>query len=494
MAKFQFDNQPKLTYLTEHQVKMLHGKALEILARTGVNFQWREALEIFESKGCKVDYDKSIVKFEPSFIEDCIMKVPETFQLYDRDGNPAMTVGGDSFAFDPGSSGLFFLEGDNLTAHENVADDLRKVYLLADALPNYGLQATALSPFDVPAEICDVYRVYLYLKNSSKPIITGAFGFDGIENIAAVAAAVAGGYEEFRKKPFVICDVCPVTPLEYNDVKSKNIIDMARLGMPVETISCPIFGTASPVTLAGSLLISLAETLSGVALVQSVNPGNPMVYGGAPMTFDMRTFTASLNSAESSIVAGCYAQIGRYYGMPIHCYAGLADSKIVDAQAGLETGISGLAAVMGGVNLISGPGMLDFVNTFSLEKLVIDHEMISMAKRLFRGIDISEETLAVDMICELGHGSDYLKEKHTMKWFKKELYIPPATLDKANRDKWENSGRKNIFDRAGEEVKRILETHKPVPLGKEREELLDKTFRKIMESKKIDNIPFGPNF
>ena len=492
MAKFKFDNQPRLTHLTESQVKMMHEKALEILERAGVYFQSEAALKILEDKGCAVDYEKSIVKFKPSFINECIEKAPETWQLYDRDGNPAMTVGGDGFTFDPGSSGLFFLESDNLTAHDNVADDLRKVFILTDALENYGLQATALTPSDVPAKIGDVYRVYLYLKNSTKPIITGAFDFDGVETIAKVAAAVAGGFDVLREKPFVIYDVCPVTPLEWNDVKSQNLIDLAKYGLPVETISCPIMGTASPVTLAGSLILHLAETLSGLALVQSVNPGNPFIFGGAPMTFDMRTFTASLNSVESSIIAGCYAQVARYYGLPVHCYAGLADSKIVDAQAGLETAISGLAACLGGVNIMSGPGMLDFVNTFSLEKLVIDNEIIAMAKRIFRGVDISDETLAVDLICETGHGGDFMSKKHTMKWFKKELYIPPHTIDKLNRDKWEKGGKQTIFDRAKQDVERILAEHKPTPLGDEREALLDSVFKEIMDAKDVKDLPFGP--
>jgi len=283
LAKFKFDNQPKLTYLTESQVKMMHEKALEILERAGMCFQSEAALKILEDKGCMVDYDSNIVKFKPEFIEECVQKAPETWELYDRDGNYAMTLGDGSFTFDPGSSGLNFLESDNLTARENVADDLRKIYILADALDGYGLQATSLSPSDVPADICDVYRVYLYLKNSSKPIITGAFDFDGVETIASVAAAVSGGFDVLREKPFVIYDVCPTTPLEYNDVKSQNLIDLAKLGLPVETISCPIMGTASPVTLAGSLLMHLAETLSGIALVQSVQtswalrrkPGEP---------------------------------------------------------------------------------------------------------------------------------------------------------------------------------------------------------------------------
>jgi len=191
-------------------------------------------------------------------------------------------------------------------------------------------------------------------------------------------------------------------------------------------------------------------------------------------------------------MASCYAQIARYYGIPVHCYAGLADSKIVDAQAGLETGISGLAAALGGVHCISGPGMLDFVNTFSLEKFVIDNEMINMVKRIYRGLEITEESLAVDMICELGHGADYLGQKHTRKWMRSELYIPPATIDKVNRDKWEKSGKTTTYDRAKIEVERILKDHVPTPLGEGREALLDSAFSGIMSSNNVDAVPFGP--
>ena len=210
------------------------------------------------------------------------------------------------------------------------------------------------------------------------------------------------------------------------------------------------------------------------------------------MTFDMRSSTTSLNSVESSILAGCYAQFGRWYGMPVHCYAGLADSKVVDAQAGLETAISGFAAALGGVNIISGPGMLDFVNTFSLEKLVIDNEMAAMVNRIFRGIEVSEETMAVDLICGTGPGGDYLSTEHTAEWFKKELYIPPLVIDKTNRSQWETGGRHDVFDRAKKTVERILANHKPKPLGGEREELLDKAFREVMELRKVKNVPFGP--
>ena len=494
MAKFAFSRQPKLTYLTESQLIELHDKALEVLERTGVYFQSEKALKILEGKGCQVDYGAGIVRFKPAFIEDCIKSVPETFELYDRDGNLSMTLGDGSFTFDPGSSGLFFLEPDNLTARDCIADDLRKIYIVTDFLDNMGIQATALSPSDVPTGICDVYRVYLMLKNSSKPVLTGAFGIDGVENIAAIVASISGGADTLRKKPSVIFDVCATSPLEWNDISCQNLIDLARLGLPVETISVPIPGMAAPVTLAGSMLIHLAETLSGIAVVQSVNPGNPMIFGGAPMTLDMRSSTTSLNSVESSILSGCCAQMARYYGMPSHCYAGLADSKIVDAQAGLETAVSGLAAVLGGANIISGPGMLDFVNTFSLEKLIIDNEVAAMAKRIHRGIDISEEALAVNVIDEVGHGGSYLSQKHTMKWFKKELYIPPLTIDKMNRDKWEKAGKDNIYDRAKQKAAHILENHKPKPLGQEREKLLDEAFRRIMDSKNVTDLPFGPNF
>jgi trimethylamine---corrinoid protein Co-methyltransferase len=492
MAKFTFNNQPKLRLLTDEEILIINKKALEVLERAGAYFDSEEALQVLKKNGCDVDFTTKIVKFPPQLVMNCVSKVPETIQMYDREGNKSVLVGGDNVYFDPGSAGLNILESDGITARSAMTEDLIRTYRLTDALPNYPLQATALAISDVPSNICDCYRVYLMLKNTSKSMLAGAFNVEGITNIRDMLASVIGGYEELKNKPVAIFDVCSSPSLKWSHVSCQNIIDCARFCLPIETITVPMPGAASPATLAGSVLIAATETLSGIVLAQCVNPGNPMVFGGAPMTFDMRYSTTSSCAVEANIISTSYAQIARYYGMPVHTYACLSDPKIVDAQAGLESAMSGILAVMGGINIISGPGMLDFINTFSLEKLVIDHEIISMALRYYRGIEVNQETLATDLICRLGPGGDYISSEHTYKWFRQETYIPTNVIDRKNRERWKEGGETNIFDRAKKIVEEKLANHQPIPLGREREAKLDQVLIRIMKEMNIDSLPVNP--
>lgn len=254
----------------------------------------------------------------------------------------------------------------------------------------------------------------------------------------------------------------------------------------------PMPGAATPATLAGSIVVHTAETLSGVVLAQVINPGTPVIYGGAPVHFDMRTGTTPLSAIEATMIAAAYAQMGKYYGMPTHTYACLSDSMIIDTQAGLETSMSGIVAQLAGINVISGVGGLEFVSTVSLEKLVIDNEICGMALRLDRGIETSEETLAVELIRELGPGGDYLSTDHTFSWFKKEPYIPSSIIERRDRKNWEADGAKSAFEKAQDKVKDILANHRPAPLDKERADELDRVTLKIMKELGIDSLPLGP--
>jgi trimethylamine--corrinoid protein Co-methyltransferase len=492
MKQFSFDTQPKVRYLSESDLSLVHEGALRVLEESGVLFEGADALRILGEAGCDVDRDARIVRIPKAIAEDAIKKIPGSFELWNREGTASMTVGGDHHYFDPGSSGLNFLESDGVTTRPAVTEDMVKLYRLADALPNYRLQSTAISVSDVPEDIVDCYRVWLLLKNSVKPFVSGAYDGPGAQRIADLLITVRGSGEALKEKPLAILDVCSQPPLKWGETSCSNLIDLARLGIPIETISVPMPGAASPATLAGSLVVHLAESISGIVLAQTVNPGAPMVMGGAPMTFDMRHSTTSLNAAETSIISVAYTQLARYYGIPSHNYACLADPKVVDMQAGLESGISAVMAVLGGVNVISGPGMIDFVNTFSLEKLVIDHEIIAMAERLYRGMEITDETLALDLICEMGSSGDYLKTKHTRKFYRAETYTPPAVIDKKNRASWESEGSTTAFDRAKTAVENTLATHTPKPLPKETETALDKAMAKIIKDHGAKNLPVMP--
>ncbi|MDR1495816.1 MAG: trimethylamine methyltransferase family protein [Clostridiales Family XIII bacterium] len=482
MKRYSFDTQPKIRYLSDDEIVRVHEGALRILEGTGVLFEGAEALSILADAGCDVDRDTRIVRIPADRAEDAIRKIPGSFELWNRPGTESLTVGGENYYFDPGSSGLNFLESDGKTVRPAVTDDMVRLYRLADALPHLKLQSTALSVSDVPEDIVDCYRVWLLLKNTTKPFVSGAYEAIGARRITDILSAVRGSEEALREKPLAVMDICSQPPLKWGETSCSNIIDFARFGIPIETISVPMPGTASPATLAGSLVIHLAESISGMALAQAAGPGTPMVMGGAPMTFDMRYSTTSLNAVETSIISTAYAQIARYYGIPSHNYACLADPKVVDAQAGLESGVSAVMATLGGVNIISGPGMIDFVNTFSLEKLVIDHEIIAMADRLYRGMEVNDETLALDLIEEMGSSGDYLKTKHTRKFYRSETYVPSVVIDKMNRARWTSEGETDVFERARAFVDKTLESHVPEPLPPDTEAALDAIMADIRAS------------
>jgi len=482
MAKFKFGQDAMLKVLTDEQIAEVHKQSLNILEETGVYFQSKEALALLEKIGAKVDYETCTVRFSQDLVEDAIKKTPESFTLYNRYKEPVAEVGGNNVCFNPGSATIQFLESDGKTTHQTVSTDLEKIGQVVESLEHITLASSALTPSDVPEMIGDACRIYMLLKNSTKPFIGGTFSADGVGLIHELLAASAGGPEELRKHPRMILDICSTSPLKWSEIACANIFDAARLGMPIEYISVPMLGASSPATIAGSIIQHTVETLSGIVFAQAVNPGTPVVYGGAPMYFDMRYSTTSLNSIETNLISTAYAQMAKYYGLPTHTYAALADAKSVDTQAGLETAMSGLIALLSGVNIISGPGVMDFCNTFSLEKLVIDNDICGMAKRYARGIEFTEETLAVDLIKEINHTGDHLSTKHTRKWFKKEPYLPSKVIDRRRFGLWQEEGAKDTFALAKEVVDDILK-NKPVPaLDPEIEKALDDVWNRALKA------------
>ncbi len=492
MKKYTFEGQPSLRLLSDEQVELIHEKALQVLEKTGVMFESEEALRILKENGATVDFSSKKARISPEMVGDAIRKAPASFQLYNREGEPAASLGGNNVHFDPGSSLIRFVESDGKTVRPSQSKDLVQISRVNDALENIHLQSTAVVCYDVPKPIGDSYRLYLCLKNSPKAVITGAFSIPGVEHMHRMLAAAVGGTDHLREKPVAVFDICPSPPMKWTEISARNIIDCARFGLPLETVSMPMPGAASPVTLSGSVVVHTAETLSGIVLAQCVNPGTLVVYGGAPVHFDMRFGTTPLSAVEATMIAAAYSQMGKYFGLPTHTYAALSDSKLIDMQAGFETGISGIIAQLAGINMISGAGSLDFVSSFSIEKLVIDHEICGTALRLQRGIDCSPEALAVDLINQLGPGGVYLESDHTFKLFKKEPFIPSPVVDRRDRDTWNMEGKKDVFQRARERVEELKKTHTPLPLDKAREEKLNHATRGVMKELGIVDLPQGP--
>ena len=322
----------------------------------------------------------------------------------------------------------------------------------------------AMVPADVPEIISDLYRLYIILLNSVKPMVTGAFTKEGLLDMASMLEAVVGGPEELRERPWAIFDCCPSSPLMWSDVTCQNLIDSAQRGIPAEIIPAPQMGATSPVTIAGTVVEANAEFLSGAVISQLVEPGAPIVYGGSPSAFDMRYTTARLGAIEAVMAACAFAEMGKHYGVPTHGYLGLSDSKAVDGQSSFESGAGILLAALTGVNIVSGPGMQASENCQSLEKLVLDNEYCGAAYRLIKGIDVDDIALATDVIAKVGPGGHFLAERHTRENLRKERFFPSDVLDRLSPDSWKRAGSLDSTYRAREKAGKILEEHEPYPL------------------------------
>jgi trimethylamine--corrinoid protein Co-methyltransferase len=301
---------------------------------------------------------------------------------------------------------------------------------------------------------------------------------EGFQVMKEMLGAVRGDDERLQEKPLAIFDCCPSPPLRWSNLTCQSLIDCAKAGIPAELVSMPLSGATAPFTLAGSLVQHAAENLSGVVIHQLAKPGAPIIYGGSPAFFDMRRGTTPMGAIETMMIDAAYAQIGRHLRLPTHAYMGLSDAKVLDYQGGLESGIGATIAALAGVNVISGGGMLDFESCQSLEKLVLDNDICGMALRLVQGLEQRSEKLAEDLYGDVDTGDHFLTSPETLKWLRKEPFIPSECIDRSNRDDWIKAGSTSARVRAQEQVREILLKHTPEPLAED----LTKELRRIMEA------------
>jgi trimethylamine--corrinoid protein Co-methyltransferase len=458
---------PTLKILSESLVDQIIAEGMTLLRDPGVRVHNEEARRLLAAAGADVDAGKLVARIPEEIARQALSTTAHEFDLFTLDGRPAVHYGGDAVHFDPGSAALAILDPRTNRQRVPTTADFVRLVKLVEQLPAIDAQSTAMICGDVVPEIGDLYRLYLALNYIRKPIITGAFRTDTWWTMKEMLAAVAGGDAALAARPIAVFDVCPSPPLLWSDLTCQNLIDCARAGIPSELVSMPLAGATAPVTLAAAVVQHTAECLSGIVIGNLARPGARIVWGGSPAAFDMREGTTPMGDVATWMIDCAYAQVGKRLGLPTHAYLGMTDAKVIDVQCGLESAGGTLLGALAGVNMISGAGMMDFESCQSLEKLVIDAELIGMAKRLIRGIEPRDEPIALTLFHKLGHRADYLAEPHTLKWFSKELYLPSAVIDRATTDGWLRGGATTAADRAAERVRTLLASYQPtqVPAG-----------------------------
>jgi trimethylamine--corrinoid protein Co-methyltransferase len=452
--------QPKLSLLTDDLIQRILDEAFQLMLKPGIKVQNAEARELLKSAGAPVDEETFVARIPEPVVRKALETVPRQFHLCDYEGNLGVQYGGDVVHFDPGSSGVSILDPDTLEHREAQTPDLIRVLKVAEQIPQYDAQSTAIVCTEVKKEIQDLYRLYLVMLYSKKPIVTGAFTNKTVHQMIDMLAIFSGGREALRQKPRAVFDVCPSPPLIWSNFGASNLIALARASVPAEIVSMPLAGAAAPVTLLGTVTQHAAECLSGITIHQLAQAGSPIVWGGAPSIFDMRKGGTPFGSMETAMIDSSYAQIGKSLGLPTHAYLCATESKLLDMQAGLESGMGALVGALSGINMISGAGMLDSLLCQSPEKLVIDAEGIAMARRMLEGMHIHTETLATGFFENVDFkGGDFLKQKITLKLFRKEQHVPGAVIDRDSIRSWKESGSLDAFERAKVRVNQLLASY-----------------------------------
>jgi trimethylamine--corrinoid protein Co-methyltransferase len=457
---------PLLQVLEPALLGRIVDEALTVLERTGVLIEDEHALARLQKIGLAASPDGRVT-FPRKIVENALESAPSSVVLHDRDGAPYATLASDRVHFVPASSALRVLDRRSGAQRDPDTRDFVEYVKLADGLKNIAYLSTAFIPKDIPQDIADAWRLYLVLAHSKRPIVSGAFTAWGVPRMGEIMAMFRAGKDDLVKRPMAIFTCCPNTPLRWGEDPIANIMDCAEWGIPIEIVPVLLLGMISPTTVIGALVLHTAEVLSGLTIAQVVRPGAPVIFGGAPATFHMQYMTNPMTAVEALQVFVGYAQVAKHLKLPSQAYMALSDSKFNDPQAGMESGVGAFLAASAGINSVSGPGMLDYVNCFSLEKLVFDDEVVAHAQRFVRPVEVKEDLPATELLAELVREKHCLTSEHTLAHWPAELYMPGPMVDRTNWDQWAEQGSRDWKKRAGEVIDERLASYEVEPLPRE---------------------------
>ena len=450
---------PSIQVISDELIVRVLDEAKQILSEIGVEVRGPRLRERLLELGLRTRDtvgDGERVLFPPDVVDRAIATAPREFTLFTRDALPHATLGGDRVHFVPGSSGLKILDHRTNELRLSTTRDFVEYVRLCDGLEHIAYLATAFSTNDIEPQVSDAWRLYLALLNSQKPIVSGAFTEHGVRRMAEIMQVFRRDRADLVARPLSIFTITATGFFRYGEDSCQNLLDCVEHGIPIEIVPVTLMGLIAPVTLVGATVFHTADVLAGIVMAQLIRPGTPVLFGGAPATFHMKTAQSPMAAIEALYLDVAYVAVAKYLGLPTQSYMALSDGKFVDAQAGAETFGSALLAALAGVNSVSGPGMLDYVLTFSLPKLVLDDELCGQALHFARDLEVKEDLPALDLARDLLAEKHLLTHAHTLKYWQQELYLPGPIYDRSNREQFARSESRDLMQRASDEVDRRL--------------------------------------
>jgi trimethylamine--corrinoid protein Co-methyltransferase len=468
----------KLEVLSEGQVLRIHEASVQILERVGVQLSHPAARALFQAAGAEVDESAERVKISGRLVRESLAKAGRSFAICGRDASCQARFGAGTRNYNSTAGQAHWVDDHCRNRRPASLSDVANAARLGDALENINIVGGMADPSELPISYRSVEVAAALLRNTTKPVAFWFHDRASAKYILELFTVVAGGEREASARPCAYPLLEPISPLKfpYNGVDL--LFETCRCPLPVLIGPMAQVGATAPGTLAGTLAQENAEVLAGLVLVQLIRPGTPVGYGGIPHAFDMRTTQLIFAGPEQALMAVAMTQMGKHYGLPVYINAGLTDSKTLDAQAGIEAGITLALGALSGADIFGHMGICGVDQAASLSILVMQNELIGYVERLMRGIDVSDDTLAMDVIASVvPQGGVFLAEDHTAAHFRKELWFP-GLLDRHFWQGWLDSGAKDMMLRCVERKNEILARHVVEPL----DPVSDREVERILQS------------
>jgi trimethylamine--corrinoid protein Co-methyltransferase len=452
-ANYHAQQTPQFRVLSDRQIETLYQATLECLSRTGVNVLNAEARDLLAHAGARVDGVR--VRIPPHN--------PRSFTLWGRDGKHRMQIVPDRVYYGPGPTCTYFVDPETGVRRKTRRGDPGLTARVCDALDQVDYVMSLGLIDDVTPHLAPVYEFAEMLANTGKPVLPWAYAPDNVADIYAIALAVAGSEQALRQRPIFAFFATFQSPLIQTKEDLANAFWAAEHGIPVVFVGGGATGSTGPVTGAGSLVITLAGALTSLAVTQLKVRGTPVCIGGVPQAMDLRTSRPSYGSPEMSLFSAALSDVARYLGLPFMGTAGASEAKVLDLQAAIESTIQVLLSGLSGATMVHDVGFLDCADIGSLEMLVMNDEIIAMARRIMRGIEVSDDTLMLDLIDKVGPGGEFVSTKETARRCRTEIWTP-ALMDRGAWVTWEAAGARTMHDRIKARLRDILASHRPLPL------------------------------
>ncbi|HHY38721.1 MAG TPA: hypothetical protein GX507_07340 [Clostridia bacterium] len=454
----------RLSFLSPDDIERIHNAALLVMEEVGVRFPSHKALDILEGAGARVDREKMIARLPGDLVMNAIKKAPSVYTLAARNPDDDLLLDGKHCYLSTDGCGVETYDlytGEKRTSTKKDVHDSAK---LADALDSIAfVWGPMVSAQDVPAETRALHELEACFVGTSKHVQPETIISEEIARYCVeMAAILVGGKDNLKKRPIFSVMQCATDPLGHDGGSLEASLVAAEYGIPTGFMPMPMSCATAPATLAGNLVVTTIDSLSALVLIEIAHPGAPVFFAAAPTAIDLRTGGYTGGGPEDFLLGGAFNQICDFYGIPLSMGAMATGAKVPDWQAGVDNSFSTVAPVLTCTDMLTGAGMLNGSKILSFQQMVMDCEIYEIARMFAQGIEVNDETLAVDVIKKVGVGGNYLAEKHTRRHLK-DLWRP-TVYDRTPYNVWEANGKKGAFETATEIARRLLETHETIPI------------------------------